>query len=565
MSLLDMGALPIQDVESQYLPPVSRLPTELLIDIFRYHIPGPWTLVPRKGLPPTWIAISHVCRRWREIAIGYPHLWANIILSNRSWTTAMLERSKPLPIVISAAFEGRPLRAALLDALSQVSRARELVLEVTMLHHLLESFKDQPAPSLESLRLVQSVGMSPCVLPDDVFGGHTPVLQELELDRVTIQWSSSLLRPRLTHLEIRNPHRDFLPSMTQMLDVLATMSHLDTLILSNALPPCHIAQHFDITNPNRTLPLPSVTKLHLVGTPGECSQFLNRVMIPVDAELIFECIHFPSTRDLTLIIDLIENAITRHMMAQRQGEVQTRAGAIESMSIGFSHNRKAWLVAGPAHPPSTFLPSGKRTARIALSLQWNVDYLPVTETETLFSRLCTLPSFTNVESLRVQGFMFTAAEKWRAALANMKSVSQLLVYGHAAYGFGRVFNPGNMEDSLPETLERSPDDHGEPGPLSLSGEDHRRPAPLFPALKSLRVERVDFYASTLPTNLLEGIAARNQSGPLEKLVVRDCDISELDVSQLRKSGVRSFEWDGVDVGLSTIYRMEHRYTIDLDR
>ncbi|KAF8064851.1 hypothetical protein FPV67DRAFT_1500425 [Lyophyllum atratum] len=59
-------------------PPISELPTELLMDIFSYCVEYAGTSLPvhpgdRKG--DSKIDLSHVCSRWRDIVLGMRDLW----------------------------------------------------------------------------------------------------------------------------------------------------------------------------------------------------------------------------------------------------------------------------------------------------------------------------------------------------------------------------------------------------------------------------------------------------------------------------------------------------------
>ena len=54
--------------------------------------------IPSIGLG--WIVATHVCRRWRAIALGHKRLWADIILSIPSThaISELAKRSEPYPI-----------------------------------------------------------------------------------------------------------------------------------------------------------------------------------------------------------------------------------------------------------------------------------------------------------------------------------------------------------------------------------------------------------------------------------------------------------------------------------
>ncbi|KAF8868002.1 hypothetical protein BD779DRAFT_1393234, partial [Infundibulicybe gibba] len=75
--------------------PVARLPPEILSRIFVFNArmvrPGDRVDVAR--------AISHVCRRWREIALDCPRLWPHINFEHGPrWLTRVIERSRSVPL-----------------------------------------------------------------------------------------------------------------------------------------------------------------------------------------------------------------------------------------------------------------------------------------------------------------------------------------------------------------------------------------------------------------------------------------------------------------------------------
>lgn len=73
--------------------PISRLPPEILVAIFKYHCPDRESPPnPLSGHPPPfsdashvkpWFQrMTHVCRHWRNIALGTPSLWNSIIFGS---------------------------------------------------------------------------------------------------------------------------------------------------------------------------------------------------------------------------------------------------------------------------------------------------------------------------------------------------------------------------------------------------------------------------------------------------------------------------------------------------
>ena len=85
------------------LSPISRLPTEILCNIFKFSL----TDYPR---PETWTNFNQVSQHWRSSALSAPELWTNIILSYPRWTQEMLKRSKKAKLTLRSGFSGRVLR-----------------------------------------------------------------------------------------------------------------------------------------------------------------------------------------------------------------------------------------------------------------------------------------------------------------------------------------------------------------------------------------------------------------------------------------------------------------------
>ncbi|KAG1849702.1 hypothetical protein DFJ58DRAFT_888842 [Suillus subalutaceus] len=72
----DLG-LEISNTSHTSLPSlISRLPTEILSEIFLYCLPEDEHLVYASRQAP--MLLTKICRRWREIAVGFPRLWCRL-------------------------------------------------------------------------------------------------------------------------------------------------------------------------------------------------------------------------------------------------------------------------------------------------------------------------------------------------------------------------------------------------------------------------------------------------------------------------------------------------------
>ncbi|KAG2141958.1 hypothetical protein DEU56DRAFT_855474 [Suillus clintonianus] len=115
-------------------PAVSRLPAELLSDIFMYTLP-PFdeVLAPSKLRSP--MLLTRLCRRWREVAVDMPRLWCSLSIGYMSdnqerWQreafryNTWLERSQGLPLSLALMWSSDRLTDLLHPYTNQISSLR---------------------------------------------------------------------------------------------------------------------------------------------------------------------------------------------------------------------------------------------------------------------------------------------------------------------------------------------------------------------------------------------------------------------------------------------------------
>ena len=168
---------------------LSDFPVELLQIIFTRCTE---TADKRHAAPP-WIAITHVCRRWRAIALDHHSLWTTITAQlHFCWAKAFMERSKPSLVdvtIISYAQSSGSTPMSILDMvtlLSDCTRLRSLHIAGRP-NHILEILAIlPPQPSIRTFSLIHRVlfPFAPLELPISLFGGHAPI-REISLDSNT--------------------------------------------------------------------------------------------------------------------------------------------------------------------------------------------------------------------------------------------------------------------------------------------------------------------------------------------------------------------------------------------
>src|ERR1700728_1637098 len=133
-----------------------------------------------------WIAITHVCRYWRSVALGYSDLWTRLRFFNPDVTTEMIRRSKGanLEVIIDPRLQihrliaKSPVIPMVLHELHRVSVLH--LVSPQLLESLVEGLVSA-APKLEHLYLSDPRSKSVFPIPDTILSRGTPALRSLEL------------------------------------------------------------------------------------------------------------------------------------------------------------------------------------------------------------------------------------------------------------------------------------------------------------------------------------------------------------------------------------------------
>ena len=239
-----------------------------------------------------WLGVSHVCHRWREIALNQPRFWSRIDFTTLTPAGAMevLSRSRMAPLELDANLSCVHWGGDRVDALgkqlsSHVSHIA--LLNITARSANLKTIIEQlasPAPVLESLSLTvedeayQRMGIpSNATIPRALFDGTAPRLSRLQLDRCDISWTSPLFKSLRT-LELQVPSILARPSLKEWLDAMKQMSQLGTLIVNHATPRAPAVGTFP--EPTRVITHPSLTELNLTATASDCTFALAHLILP---------------------------------------------------------------------------------------------------------------------------------------------------------------------------------------------------------------------------------------------------------------------------------------------
>ena len=257
------------------LAPISSLPTEVITAIF-YLLREQYLALP----------VSHVCHRWREIALAHPLFWSHLDFTTISpaGATEILSRTGVAPLYLEAIVPADRWQDARFVAFQKVlqthvSHIYRLRIKALPLHlnRVLEGLIS-PAPILAHLSLSTEYDYEEPLqasIPDTLFDATTPKLSSLELIDCSIIWKSPLFKS-LKHLETISLSRIVRPSLTDWLDALDEMPQLRSLSLQPASPST-TPFPFEI---KRTVTLPSLACLDISDSELDCALALSHLVLP---------------------------------------------------------------------------------------------------------------------------------------------------------------------------------------------------------------------------------------------------------------------------------------------
>ncbi|TFK52230.1 hypothetical protein OE88DRAFT_1657369 [Heliocybe sulcata] len=248
-------------------PAVHGLPAELLSQIFKYGHKDDAQVkdngMTLKSGPDFEVLVSHVCQRWREVAIQCPVLWTRLLfrlVSHLDRGQLYLERSKTqvVDILVDTATEDRHIHGITLytnefnpifDLLvPHIHRWRSFVLKVRSIE-----CKDGararlstcgPAPSLETLELYhyqdwgngQNLYMSTSRRPVLIFDAVLPKIRNISLIGVNLVWDECPFFSNLKSLEFALHIESVRPTYPQWEHMLRASPELEKLALHYSGP-----------------------------------------------------------------------------------------------------------------------------------------------------------------------------------------------------------------------------------------------------------------------------------------------------------------------------------------
>lgn len=359
---LEFCKLPVDDGHKNALRgscqsgPMSRLPAELLAQIFGYCLSDETFPVPASSQAP--LLVAHTCSRWRRVTLSTPSLWTRLHVVYKDpvldvpMASDWLQRSGCLllSISISIDFNEQPAQEILDVICHHSSRWRHVRLEFRGLYcppMYSLSRAENNAPLLRafefSARDISSANITPIIS----LLNSAPQLRELT-------WVDDLADTRrLMELPL---------SRLTLLSITMRQGTLDYLEL---LDRCYNLEHIRITRPR----------------PGDTRSVRQPLVLSKLTSLNI-------AYDLTAIIDFLVLPALKHVRIHAEGQTHQTARRSAAAAIG------PWL-------PVSFLSLIKRSSCAIKSL-----WLDVPMTETCLAE-CLEMSSSSLTKLTVSGVVIT--------------------------------------------------------------------------------------------------------------------------------------------------------------
>ncbi|KAJ7504331.1 hypothetical protein B0H11DRAFT_1981715 [Mycena galericulata] len=266
---------------------VASLPAEILEQIFLFCVSD---TLKRKQEMRQWLAVTQVSHRWREISLGCPQLWANIIFHPKLMPI-MLMRSKTVPLVMRIDLE---LDKHFKPAFVRENISRVGLLDVRGSRTKLETFLrdysgDVSVRCLTNLSVhnndITSMGGTPMWLDARLFPWQAKrdIPRQLRLECCALPWNSPWYS-NLTDLFLADLLSAQGPSLNVLFSIIAECPRLQHLTLIEIHAQC------DDWKPILPIELSHLRTIHLSEPLPVCAQILVTLRFPAVKNIYIGCL-----------------------------------------------------------------------------------------------------------------------------------------------------------------------------------------------------------------------------------------------------------------------------------
>ncbi len=287
----------------------SNILVELSLSFWDEEGPKTW-----KYHPVPWLAVTHVCQRWRQIAVHHPHLSCHIkafLVDNHAYAknfvdqeyktwliTVVLGRSKELPLTIEV--HGQPAARSILSErdvlkpiLENIHRVKTLTFPYSHAFYALYlDFFQSHFSGLEHLAIGFVTPIKHDIQP--VFASsQLPNLRSFDVRGLPLTSLSGLFRPSLRHVDLIHFQFTNDPTLFSTLgNYLENTPSLESLNLNmtNFDPPPPGTQSVAVTT---RVELPNLQCLWFSCNVPNTLEFFDHVAIPTQTQLDLRLLPVP--------------------------------------------------------------------------------------------------------------------------------------------------------------------------------------------------------------------------------------------------------------------------------
>ncbi|KAJ3534070.1 hypothetical protein NM688_g7190 [Phlebia brevispora] len=307
---------------------ISQLPDELMGQIL-FVLRDMALAAPNWGIYgdwDKWVCVTHVCHRWREIALSLPLLWDHIHPCREDATATWLARSGTalLDVQYTCNLSGWPLPLAL----QHLPRIRSLAAEIDDDTFDTDfTWSGLPAPHLQRLFVAFEHPSLPTSMPEDLFRlGNLPSLRNLSIYGGSWYWMTAPLPETLVEMEFT-----FCPSWCERgmgaraLAVLGRLSKLERLDITDDNSGDFSRDSLGEMTDFPHISLPSMRIFKYEGAPFVCLYLLDRITLPSSCKLTLSATACRSTQERAdELVTLFNRAVI------------LRGPAVTAVSLSFS-------------------------------------------------------------------------------------------------------------------------------------------------------------------------------------------------------------------------------------
>ena len=511
-----------------------RLPPEIMVEIFTHHIAGlRGDYLDASGrnnvLYSPWLIMTHVCHRWREIALAAPTLWTYLRIGcgHVDQLEVFLLRSKNASLQIDIPFGmGLNQSSILRKIIPQSIRASSLDIRLSEgdLRPYIAHFPSS-TPRLLTLGIhdPSSRGDNLSSLPICISDTATPKLKSLAIFRYRVMWNRDMFPISLTYLTVEyRSHDECKSTCSDVVGALENLVNLECLELRYVLSSVSEGSK-SLASPAKVVALPKLQKICMSGSTLTNVVFLSHFNFPASAAVDLLSGNSPPCRvhEVPLLIDpLITQLSTRVLDDAKDAVVEV---SIAASCVTFFRT--------PPKSPGQIRPIlPVDSSQLSLSLSEAQNVFLAMALPRLPVRSATL---LTLWSIPIQNPRLRMSE-WVLALNAMSEVRSLRICCN--------FKPRNLHMIL-----------FPPAGLGFEASSH-----ILPVLEEIRLSKVEFHRQhfnvrygwemdrdfTMSDGLCELVRVRQRAGlELKRIILTECRGScREDVERLQR--VVSVEWDG---------------------